>query len=54
MEKRIRMIRICSLQYAGSAQQHITGSVCPGFPLYWRIKGASVIVCPVPFKIRID
>ena len=51
MEKRIRMIRICSLQYAGSAQQHITGSVCPGFLLYWIIEEASVILCPVPFLL---
>ena len=43
MEQRIGMIRICNLQYAGSAQLHITGNVCPGFTLYWMIK-ASVIL----------
>jgi len=54
MEQRIGMIRICNLQYAGSAQLHITGNVCPGFPLYWRINEASVILFLVPLLISID
>jgi len=54
MEQRRGMIRICNLQYADSAQLHITGNVYPGFPLYWRIYEASVILLLVPLLIPID